>query len=74
MDILILFGMVIGLMLIGVPIAVSLGLSSIIFLFMHSEASLASVAQTLFRPLRDTTRCWRSLSSFSPPALCPPVA
>ncbi|MCW8904735.1 MULTISPECIES: TRAP transporter large permease [Sedimenticola] len=48
MDILILFGMVIGLMLIGVPIAVSLGLSSIIFLFMHSEASLASVAQTLF--------------------------
>ncbi len=48
MDILILFGMVVGFMLIGVPIAISLGLSSIIFLFMHSEASLASVAQTLF--------------------------
>lgn len=48
MDILILFGMVIGFMLIGVPIAVALGLSSIIFLFMHSDASLASVAQTLF--------------------------
>ena len=48
MDILVLFGMVIGLMLIGVPIAVSLGLSSIIFLMMHSDASLASVAQTLF--------------------------
>ena len=48
MDILILFLMVIGLMLIGVPIAVSLGLSSIIFLMWHSESSMASVAQTLF--------------------------
>jgi len=48
MDILILFLMVIGFMLIGVPIAVSLGLSSIIFLMIHSDASLASVAQTLF--------------------------
>ena len=48
MDILILFLMVIGFMLIGVPIAVSLGFSSIIFLMMHSDASLASVAQTLF--------------------------
>jgi C4-dicarboxylate transporter DctM subunit len=48
MAILFLFGMVIALMLIGVPIAVALGLSSIIFLFVHSDASLASVAQTLF--------------------------
>ncbi len=48
MDILILFLMVIGLMLIGVPIAVSLGLSSIVFLMWHSESSMASVAQTLF--------------------------
>lgn len=48
MDILLLFGMVIGMMLIGVPIAVSLGLASIFFLLMHSDASLASVAQTLF--------------------------
>jgi len=48
MAIAILFLMVVGLMLIGVPIAVSLGLSSIIFLLMHSDASLASVAQTLF--------------------------
>lgn len=44
----ILFLLVIGFMLIGVPIAVSLGLSSIIFLMYHSDASLASVAQTLF--------------------------
>ncbi len=43
-----LFAMVLGLMLIGVPIAVALGLSSMIFLMMHSDASLASVAQTLF--------------------------
>lgn len=48
MAILVLFLMVIALMLIGVPIAVSLGLSSIIFLMIHSDASLASVAQTLF--------------------------
>ena len=48
MAILFLFLMVIALMLIGVPIAVSLGLSSIIFLLIHSDASLASVAQTLF--------------------------
>lgn len=48
MAILILFLMVIAFMLIGVPIAVSLGLSSIIFLMMHSDSSLASVAQTMF--------------------------
>jgi len=48
MDVLVLFLMVVGFMLIGVPVAVSLGLSSIIFLMMHSDASLASVAQTLF--------------------------
>ena len=48
MDILILFLMVIAFMLIGVPIAISLGLSSIIFLMIHSDGSLASVAQTLF--------------------------
>ncbi len=48
MDILLLFVLVIGFMLVGVPIAVSLGLSSILFLMWHSEASLASVAQTLF--------------------------
>ncbi len=48
MEIAILFIMVVGFMLIGVPIAISLGLSSIIFLMMYSDASLSSVAQTLF--------------------------
>ena len=48
MAILILFLMVIGFMLIGVPIAVSLGLSSMIFLMVLSDTSLAAVVQTLF--------------------------
>ncbi len=48
MDIVLLFGLVIGFMLIGVPIAMSLGLSSMLFLLWFSDASLASVAATLF--------------------------
>lgn len=48
MEIAFLFAMVIGLLMIGVPIAVSLGLSSIIFLMVLSDSSLGSVAQTLF--------------------------
>lgn len=48
MEILLLFVMVVGLMLIGVPIAVSLGFSSVVFLLLFSDSSTASVAQTLF--------------------------
>ena len=48
MDVILLFSMVIGLLLIGVPIAVALGLSSTLFLLMYSDSSLASVAGTLF--------------------------
>ncbi|OSP55960.1 TRAP transporter large permease [Pseudoruegeria sp. SK021] len=48
MDVVLLFAMVIGLMLIGVPIAVSLGLSSIVFLLAFSDTSLGSVAQQMF--------------------------
>lgn len=48
MEVLLLFVMIIGLLLIGVPIAVSLGLSSVLFLLWFSDSSLASVAQTLF--------------------------
>jgi C4-dicarboxylate transporter DctM subunit len=47
-DVLFLFLMVIAFMLIGVPIAVSLGLSSIIFMLLWSDTSLASIAQQLF--------------------------
>ena len=48
MTVALLFGAVIGLMAIGVPAAVALGLSSIGFLLIHSDGSLASIAQTLF--------------------------
>ena len=48
MEVLVLFGMVIGLLLIGVPIAISLGLSSTLFLLIYSGSSLGSVAGTLF--------------------------
>ena len=48
MEVLLLFSMVIILLLIGVPIAVSLGMSSVLFLLWFSDSSLASVAQTLF--------------------------
>src|SRR6056297_3847507 len=48
MEVVLLFSMVVGLLLVGVPIAVSLGLSSTLFLLWFSESSLASIAQTLF--------------------------
>ena len=48
MSVAILFILVVGMLMIGVPIAISLGLSSVIFLLIYSEASLASIAQTLF--------------------------
>ncbi|MEM8655989.1 MAG: TRAP transporter large permease, partial [Pseudomonadota bacterium] len=51
MEVAILFSLVIGLMLIGVPIAVSLGFSSILFLLVLSDTSLASIAQTLFQAM-----------------------
>ena len=48
MEVFLLFIAGIALLLIGVPIAIALGLSSITFLLYHSDSSLASVAQTLF--------------------------
>ncbi len=51
MEVVILFVMIIGLLLVGVPIAVSLGLSSIIFLLAFSDTSLASVAQSLYQAM-----------------------
>ena len=51
MEVAILFAMVVGLMLIGVPIAVSLGMSSILFLLVLSETSLSSIAQTMFQAM-----------------------
>ncbi len=51
MDVAILFFMVIGFLLIGVPIAVSLGLSSMVFLLVYSDTSLASIAQSLYQAM-----------------------
>ncbi|UWR20977.1 TRAP transporter large permease [Sulfitobacter sp. S190] len=51
MEVVVLFSMVVGLMLIGVPIAVSLGLSSIVFLLVLSDTSMASIAQTFFQAM-----------------------
>ena len=48
MEVFLLFNLVIILLMIGVPIAVALGISSVLFLLWFSDASLASVAQTLF--------------------------
>ena len=46
-----LFVMVIGFLLIGIPIAISLGMASIIFLLIYSNASMASIAQTYFNAM-----------------------
>ena len=51
MDVAILFGMVIGLLAIGLPIAVALGLSSTLFLLVFSDSSLASIAQSLYQAM-----------------------
>ena len=49
MDVILLFAVIIGLMLIGVPIAVALGLSSIFFLLVFSDTSLAAIAQSFYQ-------------------------
>jgi C4-dicarboxylate transporter DctM subunit len=51
MEVAILFGMVIALLAVGVPIAVALGLSSTLFLLVLSDSSLASVAQSLYQAM-----------------------
>jgi len=51
MEVVLLFVMVVGFMLIGVPIAISLGLSSTLFLLWFSDTSLASIAQTLYQAM-----------------------
>ena len=48
METLLLFAMVLGLLLLGAPISVSLGLSSVVFLQLFSNDSLSSMAQKLF--------------------------
>ena len=51
MEVAILFFLVIAMLIIGVPIAISLGLSSIMFLLVLSDTSLASIAQSFFQAM-----------------------
>ncbi|TRW98163.1 TRAP transporter large permease subunit [Paracoccus sp. M683] len=51
MDVVLLFVLIVGLMLLGVPIAISLGLASTLFLLWFSDTSLASIAQTLYNAM-----------------------
>lgn len=48
MESLILFGLVLGMLFIGIPVGISLGLSSILFITLFSHDSLSSVAISLF--------------------------
>ena len=51
MSVVLLFLMIIGLLALGVPIAISLGFSSIIYLLILSDTSLASIAQSLYQAM-----------------------
>ena len=51
MEVAILFLLVVAMLMIGVPIAISLGLSSIFFLLTLSDTSLASIAQSFFQAM-----------------------
>ncbi len=51
MEVVILFAVVIGLLMLGVPIAISLGLASTLFLLVLSDSSLASIAQSLYQAM-----------------------
>ncbi|MBX2882361.1 MAG: TRAP transporter large permease [Granulosicoccus sp.] len=51
MEVAILFLMIISMLLLGVPIAVALGLSSMVFLLTLSDTSLASIAQSLYQAM-----------------------
>ncbi|MBS1301587.1 TRAP transporter large permease [Loktanella sp. SALINAS62] len=51
MEVLLLFVLIISLLLIGVPIAVALGLASITFQLAFSDTSLGAVAQAIFQAM-----------------------
>ena len=51
MEVFVLFLCVVALLAIGVPIAISLGLSSILFLLVLGDTSLASIAQSMFQAM-----------------------
>jgi len=51
MSVVLLFLLVIGLLIIGVPIAISIGLSSILYLLVLSDTSMASIAQSIYQAM-----------------------
>ncbi|MCY4541120.1 MAG: TRAP transporter large permease [Rhodobacteraceae bacterium] len=51
MSVVLLFLMIIGLLALGLPIAVSLGFSSIVYLLLLSDTSLASIAQSFYQAM-----------------------
>ena len=51
MEVAALFGLILLLLVAGVPIAVALGMASTLFLLVFSESSLASIAQILYQSM-----------------------
>ncbi|UWQ20723.1 TRAP transporter large permease [Jannaschia sp. W003] len=51
MEVVLLFVLIVGLLLLGVPIAVALGFSSTVFLLAFSTTSLASIAQSFYNAM-----------------------
>ena len=43
-----LFCLILFFLIIGIPVSISLGLSSLLFVVVFSDGTLASIAQTLF--------------------------
>ena len=55
METLVLFGLVLGLLLLGAPISISLGLSSVVYIHFFSDDSLSSMAQKLLEATQHYT-------------------
>ena len=56
MTILALFALLFACMFIGIPVAISLGLSSIVTIFLFSNDSLASVALKMFENVNKVSK------------------
>ena len=70
---LIIFGLLIALMLSGMPISIALGLTVLTFLFTLTQVPIESVALEP-SPGSRTSRSWRSRSSSSPATSWPMAA
>ena len=61
----IIFALLFGLMLTGMPISISLGLTVLTYLFTMTKCR-SSRSRSSFSPASSASRSWRSRSSFSP--------